>query len=342
MHRSTAIFVAQGCRVPHAFPMRPTLAACLVLCPLAAPSIRAEVSFEKEVLPLLESKCLDCHRAEFEKDGRTIKPKAGLRLDAAWAILAGGESGPAVAAGRPEESLLLERVSLPPDDEDHMPPADKGDPLTDAERDLLAAWIQEGAKFGEWVGNLEGRPEEAAADPASKPAPISERQMLYERLASGLEPLPREDWTAVEAAGGRVVPLSPTSPLLSVDFRLSPEGASDEQILTALPIASHIAHLDLSRTAATAAALDLARKAPRLVRLDLGATSVGDEAVGALSGLKELRYLNLHRTQVGDEGLRTLGSIASLEAVYLWESQATEPGLARLRKALPNAKIRLK
>lgn len=312
----------------------------LALLPFSAFPLLAEVSFEKEILPVLSEKCLDCHRAEFEKDGRTMKPKGGLRLDAAWAIQRGGESGPAVVAGRPNNSPLLQRVSLPPDDEDHMPPRGKAEPLTPAETKAIKAWIREGAVFGEWVGNEDGKPE--TADSASAPPTASKRDQLYERLSAGLDPLPDDAWKAVETAGGRVVRLSPSSPLLAVDFRLSEEPATDEQILEALPLASHIAHLDLSRSAATGAALELAAKSPRLVRLDLGNTGIDDEALAVLKGLAELRHLNLHRSAVGDAGLRVLESLPSLEAVYLWQSGATEAGAARLRKALPHAKIHLK
>ena len=59
-----------------------------VLLALGTPAIsRAAVSFEKEILPFLEKKCMECHKAPFEENGKTVKPKAGLRLDAAWAKL---------------------------------------------------------------------------------------------------------------------------------------------------------------------------------------------------------------------------------------------------------------
>ena len=327
--------------VPTFFPMRASF-PLLALLPFPALPLLAEVSFEKEILPVLNAKCLDCHRAEFEKDGRTVKPKGGLRLDAAWAIQRGGESGPAVVAAKPNNSPLLQRVSLPPDDEDHMPPRGKAEPLTPAETKALRTWIREGAVFGEWVGNEDGKPEPEPEDAALAPPPASERDQLYERLSAGLDPLPEKEWKAVETAGGRIVRLSPSSSLLAIDFRLSEEPATDEQILAALPLASHIAHLDLSRSAATGAALDLAAKSPRLVRLDLGNTGIDDEALAAIKGLAELRHLNLHRSAVGDAGLRVLESLPSLEAVYLWQSNATEAGAARLRKALPYAKIHLK
>src|SRR5258705_12044060 len=56
--------------------------------------------FEKKIRPLLAENCFKCHGPE--------KQKAGLRLDSLASIMKGGDSGPAVAPGKPEESLLVE------------------------------------------------------------------------------------------------------------------------------------------------------------------------------------------------------------------------------------------
>ncbi len=312
------------------------LSASLFLQPLHA----APVKFETEVLPFLEKKCVECHRAPYEKDGKTVKPKAGLRMDGAWAIKAGSENGAVLTAGKSGESPLFERVTLPEDDDDFMPPVGKADPLTPAEVDLLKRWIDEGADFGEWKGNLEGMPEEAA--PAAKVIPLSETQQLYERLGKGLTAPEEKIWESVTTAGGRVLRLSQTSPLVSVDFRLSGSDAGDEAILSAKVVAPNIAHLDLSKTKATDAVLSLLSDTPNLVRLDLSNTSIGDEGLKHLKGLKELRYLNLHATAVTDAGLEHLTGLTSLDSVYLWQSKVTEKGAEKLRRALPDARINSK
>ena len=301
------------------------------------------VDFEKEILPFLESKCLQCHQAPVEKDGKTVKPTAGLRLDAAWAILAGSENGAVLVAGKPAESPLYERVTLPPEDDDFMPPKDKADPLTPGEIELLKRWIEAGASFGEWQGNLEGKP--ATTTPsgdAPKTHVLSATQLLYQRLGEGLALPEEKSWESVTASGGRVARLSQTSPLLSVDFRLAPAPATDEQILSAKVVAAHLAHLDLSRSAATDGALALVKSTPRLVRLDLSNTAIGDAGLAHLAGGAEIRYLNLHNTAVTDAGLKALEGLKSLEAVYLWQSKVTEAGVKRLREALPGARINFK
>ena len=60
----------------------------------------AEPQFERDILPILQAKCLKCH------DGKQLKGELDLR--SLGSILKGGESGPAVVTVKPDESLLLE------------------------------------------------------------------------------------------------------------------------------------------------------------------------------------------------------------------------------------------
>ncbi len=78
------------------------------------------ISFARDVAPIFESKCVACHGAS--------KKKGGLSLADEASIVAGGRSGPAFVAGDPSQSDMLRRLRLPPDDEDHMPPAAKPQP----------------------------------------------------------------------------------------------------------------------------------------------------------------------------------------------------------------------
>src|SRR5665811_2386420 len=56
----------------------------------------------------------------------------------------GGENGPILEAGKPEESEMIKRLHLPMEDEDHMPPEGK-DPLQENEIAILEQWIALGA-----------------------------------------------------------------------------------------------------------------------------------------------------------------------------------------------------
>ena len=57
-------------------------------------SLCGVVDFEKEVWPILDKRCVECHKAPYEINGLLKKPKAGLRLDGAAYIMHGGDEGP--------------------------------------------------------------------------------------------------------------------------------------------------------------------------------------------------------------------------------------------------------
>lgn len=301
------------------------------------PATGLPVDFEKDILPIFESKCVECHRASYEENGRTRKPKAGLRMDAAWAILAGSEDGAVLTPGDADASEIYLRTILPEDDDDFMPPTGKGiDPLSGNEIENLKTWITDGADFGAWEGNLKGKP--ATTETTGEP-PVSEVQQTYDRIAKSLPEIEESAWAAVTEAGGRVTRLTPGSPLLSVDFRLAREKATDKSLASLAGIEKHVIHLDLSRTAVTDAGLDTIEDAANLLRLNLSQTSIGDAALSHLAGLTGLRSLNLYSTEVGDAGLSGLEQLPDLEAVYLWNSKVTRKGARQLEKALPDANV---
>src|SRR5438445_9804797 len=75
----------------------------------AGPKPRAvpPVDFVRQIAPLLEERCVACHRGD--------RDEGGLDLSTSRRARAGGDGGPAVVAGKPEESLLLEMIA-PSDD----------------------------------------------------------------------------------------------------------------------------------------------------------------------------------------------------------------------------------
>ncbi len=112
------------------------------------------VDFEKQILPVLKESCFKCHEKEHEENGKIKKPKGGLRLDSAAAILKGGKEYPDenVVAGKPDASWLLKTMALPESDDLAMPPEGKGDRVSAANQALIKKWIESGASFGAWKG----------------------------------------------------------------------------------------------------------------------------------------------------------------------------------------------
>src|SRR3954452_23872681 len=98
--------------------------------------LRAEdAAFGERVWPLLEARCVKCHGTE--------KQKGELRLDSREAALKGGENGPALVPGKPEESLLIKLIHHA-DKDRTMPLKEK---LKDKETDDVEHWIKAGAPW---------------------------------------------------------------------------------------------------------------------------------------------------------------------------------------------------
>ncbi len=98
----------------------------------AEPVARPAPAFNADVRPIFKTYCTECH-------GEAEKPKGGLDLRLKRFAAKGGKSGPALVEGKPDESLLLERVKS-----GEMPPGKKK--LSAAETDTLKRWIAAGAK----------------------------------------------------------------------------------------------------------------------------------------------------------------------------------------------------
>ena len=92
--------------------------------------------FEKRVRPVLVDNCYKCHSAGSEKI------KGGLLLDTKQGVLKGGDTGPAIVPGDPENSLLIKAVRYT-DADLKMPPKDKR--LADNQIADLVAWVKMGA-----------------------------------------------------------------------------------------------------------------------------------------------------------------------------------------------------
>ncbi len=314
-----------------AFRLPLIISVCLI-----APSAYTAVNFEKDLLPALTKKCVDCHKAPHVENGQKKVPKAGLRLDASWAILKGSENGPVLTPGVPAKSGIYESVTLPKDDDGHMP--SKGEDLTKEEITLLKKWIEEGADFGGWVGSVEGMPAGAMTESA-RPYKPRAHDLFYSALEKDVKPLSDELLAKAKAAGAQVAPVKVDSPLVRVDFLTGVSKCDDAKVAAILPLKENIVQLDLGRTVITDAALKIIGQLPRLIALDLRQTKITDVGIESLIGLKKLESLNLYGTEITDAGLKHLAKLKSLKNLYLWQSKATKPGVKQLTAAIPGLKV---
>ena len=295
------------------------------------------VSFNHHILPLFEKKCLECHGAPYVKNSRTIKPRAGLRLDTHEWVLKGNLDGIIVTPGDHTDSTLHRVITLDKEDPEIMPP--KGGPLSEDEITMVKRWILEGASE---------QPAAIAADPNAKPkvkkaepvlATTDSKSSILDIIAKRLSSPSRSSLTAAEKTGALVRQISEKSPLVRAEFSSFSSEVQDSNLGAFSGIKNNISHLDVSRTKITNKTLNIAGGYPNLTWINARNTKVSDGGLKSLSKLKFLQYVNLSGTQVSDKGMRDLASIKSLNEIYLWNSKVTESGVEKLRQALPEAKI---
>ena len=154
--------------------------ATVLLPSLTSQAAGRDVSFNREVLPILAANCLSCHG--FDAHGR----QAGLRLDTAEGAAAALDSGArAVVPGDAAASELVRRIESSDADE-VMPPPDTGHRLSAAERTVLRDWIAAGAVYEpHWAFVPPGEVQPPAGPRATHPI---DRFVLAGLEGTGLEP----------------------------------------------------------------------------------------------------------------------------------------------------------
>lgn len=296
----------------------PVLAAALAVF---AP-VQAAPDFQKEILPLLETRCVECHGPD--------KQKGKLRLDTLEAALKGGKDGPALKAGDASGSPIFQRVSLPKDHDDRMPP--EGDPLTAEQVQLLKDWIADGAKWPEGVVVSPPKSASQAAAPVRKgppPPPLPELPKDFKPSAAETAAM-----ATIAKSGVEVRPLAQNVPWREANFRLAGTNVTDDTIAPLKEVTS-LVELNLGTTRVTDAGLVAIATLGYLQNLQAPLTSLTDAGLAHVKGLSNLVTLNLYGTQVTDEGLQQLTGLKHLRSLYVWQTKVTPEGAARLKDTLP-------
>jgi hypothetical protein len=271
-------------------------------------------------------------------DGKLKKPKGGVVLDSKDGML--GSDGLIVAKDATRSSLYTV-VSLPADDEDRMPPANKGKPLTAEQQAAIKQWLDEGAAFGSWTGKKDKEPAGAATAGPTTAARTAGKGKVHPAvaLAEGLKPLSAAALAKFADGPFAVHSLGDGSPLLAVSCRGNADTVDDAALALLAPIASHVAELDLARTRVGDEGCKTIAAMPRLYDLDLRQTLVGNAGTAALAACKELRSLNLFGTKAGDYGVTALSALKQLEQLYLWQTDASAAAVVRVRESIPGLRV---
>ena len=338
---------------------------------------QTKVDFVKDIQPILQKSCIECHGPE--------KQKGKLRLDSKEASFKGGKDGVVIVPKEADKSELYRRITLPRDHDDIMP--NKGEPLTKAQTDLIRDWINQGAEWPDVsVAKVAGSsaPEvakisTAALDAADLRATAAQLRATAERLeataariemsAGGLAATKAEPTVAQKAPSVPPPPtpkidlslIKPTETELKAIAELAKLGVAADPIamntqarkasfrqqgtnvtdatLAPLKQMTSLVELNLASTKITDAGLENIVGLTNLMTLHLENTVVTDAGLKHLKGLTNLTYLNLYGTSVSDAGLDHLRGLVYLRNLYLWQTKVTDQGVATLQKTLPYLKV---
>lgn len=266
-----------------------------------------EAKFYDQVIhPILQNNCRSCHNPN--------NIKGDLVLTSRETLLIGGKNGKIIQSNQPEESHLFQRITLPLDHEDHMPPKEKKQPKKE-EVELLKAWLVSGSSFESTLGQA-GIPEELVS-----PFFIRTLTSIYPEV--DLIAVSDQVLSKIKEHGFFIEPLSLRSSLLRVSCINFPS-FSNEDMNILEPVYAHIAALDLGNTQIDDNLLDSISKLENLVILNLQGTAVIGNSLGKLHPLKNLVQLNLTHTQTTLSNLKKLNAHPRLEKIFAFASPAAK------------------
>lgn len=279
----------------------------------------AEV-FEHVIQPILENKCLSCHKAS--------KQKGELRLDGVEHILKGGESGPAVVAGDVEKSLLAHHILLPLEEEGHMPPKNKSQ-LTEEETELIISWIASGGDFNKKV---------LAYEPEAPIFQLASQQFEDLPKTYTFKPASLNKVNSLNSFYRKVASLGGGSPALTVSYfgRQNFEAKSLEELHS---IGEQVVELNLNHMPIKDEDLAPVAKLPHLEKLYLNFSDLQGGGLKHLGALQHLSTLSLSGSPLNEAALAPLGELEMLDELYLWNTGLDEKQIADLQRALPNTLI---
>lgn len=271
------------------------------------------------VEPILEAKCISCHNPQ--------KHKGDLDLTSVEAIKRGGENGEVWLAHNIEESLLLQRVALPLEDEEHMPPDGKTQ-LTKQEIELLESWIGHGADTE--ISYAQLKIDDSLKDLVAKKwlKDKSEKKPYTFDFASAslIEDL-NNPYRAV-------VQKSPSSPAIEVAIYGKSEYKAE--FLTDLAkIKEQVVYLNLANLPIDNNTLKFVGELKNLEHLVLNFTEISNDALAVLVANVKLQTLSLAGTSIDIAVLKYLKDLKNLKELFVWNTEMTNADIAALGKELP-------
>lgn len=277
-----------------------------------------DLVFNQLIQPVLDQKCVTCHRAG--------KSKGELRLDNLEHFKKGGKSGLLVQWGDSTESLLSQRIHLPLSEEEHMPPNNKPQLSTD-ELQRIELWLAAALPWDTKLADLEpNHPLRLAAIPETVTNSYS---------------FPEADSETVQELNTffrRVAPIYPNDPGLEVAYYSSTN--FDASSLSDLQkIATQLVRLQLNRMPLTGIDLSVLKGFQNLEELRLNFTDFDSEQLVQIAAVSSLKKLAISGNSLSESDLSNLSKLDNLKELYFWQPGWNQSQKDALQGLLPNTTI---
>ncbi|MCX6193045.1 MAG: peptidylprolyl isomerase [Cytophagales bacterium] len=278
------------------------------------------VVFNDIVQPILKAKCESCHNDQ--------KTKGALKMNSIANLMKGGKHGAIWKAGDALNSHLIQRIKLPMNAKEHMPPLGKAQ-LTSDEITLLTLWVKEGASFEQKLGQYS-----LDFQKLVQPAALTTSSKEYDFSAAS-----ESEIASVNTPYCTVYPIAYESPALQADFYVAAK--FDPKTLSDLTqVSEQLVGLQLSKMPISNESLGLLSKFANLEKLNLNFTSIDDAGLPQLAGLNHLEQLSISGTKIGLSGLsKLLPKLPALKEIHVWNTGLSAADLAGLQTQFPKIKF---
>ena len=279
--------------------------------------------FAATIEPMMESKCFACHNEK--------KAKGNLVLTSLEKIQKGGKNG---ALWKPKDaanSLIVEKLLLPIDHKEHMPPKDKAQ-LTEDEITFISLWIDAGADTGKKL--IAVTEDDTLGKLASLIIPRYQEVQGNEPQYTFQFATP-ENIKKLSTPNRTVFQIARNEPAIQADFYL--RDTYDKKYLEELlAVKEQLISLNLSKMPVQDSDLKTIAKFQNLEVLNLNNTEIKGDGLKELVALPRLRSLSVSGTGVSTGVLRDLGASTTLKEVFVWNTSLGGKDLETLTREFPS------
>ncbi|MCB0633760.1 MAG: chitobiase/beta-hexosaminidase C-terminal domain-containing protein, partial [Lewinella sp.] len=276
--------------------------------------------YEALIRPVLQQKCFSCHNER--------KAKGGLVMTDPKRFRRGGDNGDPLELLDSTRALLTERLYLPLEEEEHMPPDGKPQ-LSKAEIDMIELWVKCGADMETSIGLL----------PPDHPlyTYVESAMKQTEKVAEhtyDFSPAAQDLIGSLNMPFRTVSPLAVGSPALRAAIFVR-EMYQAEFLEELLKIRKQLVELKLDHLPIKDEDLATIAQFEQLEVLLLNNTDISGDGLEKLTACRNLRILALSGTPVNNTIAKTLEQLPNLKELFVWDTALDTTAILDLKEKFP-------